>query len=56
MTIAQLRQALREKFGTRRYRITADGAVHVHGTMPNTNQVGWYLLGYLGTQELESRL
>lgn len=56
MTITQLRQALREKFGGRRYRITHDGAVHVHGTMPNTNQVGWYFLGYVGTPELESRL
>lgn len=26
-----------------RYRITADGEVHMHGQMPNTNQIGWYL-------------
>lgn len=26
-----------------KYRITADGAVHFYGTMPNTNQTGWWL-------------
>lgn len=26
-----------------KYRITNDGAVHFYGTMPNTNQVGWWL-------------
>ena len=40
-----LRTALRAKFGTRQYLITKDGMVHVYGTMPNTNQEGWYLLG-----------
>lgn len=56
MTTAQLRKALRAKFGARRYRITAAGAVHVCGQMPNTNQVGWYLLGYVGSPEMESQL
>lgn len=54
MSIAKLRKALRKKFGARRYRITHDGAIHANGTMPNTNQVGWYFLGYVGGVALES--
>lgn len=26
-----------------RYRVTAEGEVHFHGEMPNTNQTGWWL-------------
>lgn len=42
---AKVRRALRAKFGSRKYRITADGEVHANGVMPNTNLEGWYLLG-----------
>lgn len=26
-----------------RYRITADGEVHLHGEMPNSQTTGWFL-------------
>ena len=29
-----------------RYRITATGEVHFHGTMPNTNDAGWYFFAH----------
>ena len=45
--VAQLRKLLRRDFGARKYRLTADGEVHVHGVMQNTSQTGWYLLGYV---------
>lgn len=41
----QLRSMLRRKFGDRKYRLTADGEVHVYGCMPNSIVTGWYLLG-----------
>jgi hypothetical protein len=41
----QLRELLRRDFGTRKYKITADGDVHVHGKMPNSILTGWYLKG-----------
>ena len=44
-TIAQIRQALVEKFGTRCYKIKSNGDVFVRCTMPNTRQYGWYLYG-----------
>jgi len=31
--------------GVERVRITRQGDVHAYGTMPNTNQTGWYLAG-----------
>lgn len=39
----EARTLLSESFGSGKYRISASGAVSVYGTMPNTNQVGWYL-------------
>lgn len=47
-----IRKALQTKFGPRNYRITKTGEIHVKGVMPNTNQTGWYLLGYLGQVQL----
>jgi hypothetical protein len=41
----KLRAALREKYGPRCYRITRTGDVHVYGQMPNTDVVGWWLMG-----------
>lgn len=29
-----------------RYRITANGEVHFHGTMPNSIETGWYFIGW----------
>ena len=43
-----LRDALRSKFGSGRYRITATDLVEVYGEMPNTNRTGWY---YYGSRE-----
>ena len=41
----QLRELLRRDFGARKYKITAEGDVHVHGKMPNSIETGWYLKG-----------
>jgi hypothetical protein len=41
----KLRQALRAQYGARCYRITRTGDVHVYGQMPNSNVMGWHLLG-----------
>ena len=43
MTIKRTREILRTEFGTRMYRITGAGEIHVFGVMPNTTQEGWYL-------------
>ena len=43
MTDAQLRTRIRE-FASRVF-IKRDGDVLAYGTMPNTNQTGWYLVG-----------
>lgn len=56
MTTAQIRTALRAKFGSRNYRITRAGEIHIYGRMPNTNQDGWYLWGWIGNAETEARI
>lgn len=33
--------------GVERVRINRDGEIHAYGTMPNTQQRGWYLAGYV---------
>jgi len=48
MTIKRTREILRTEFGTRMYRITGAGEIHVFGVMPNTTQEGWYLFGWVG--------
>jgi len=46
-----LRAALRAKYGAGRYRITQNGEVHIYGLMPNSQTVGWWLMGdILGTE------
>lgn len=43
-----IRQALRAKFGARRYRITRDGEIRVYGPMTNaTHIIGWRLFGHV---------
>ena len=42
-SMAALRRSLRNS--GQRYRITRDGEIHRYGSMPNTNQIGWYLYG-----------
>ena len=56
MTTTAIRTALRNAFGARQYRITANGEIHVCGTMPSTNQNGWYLFGCVGNAETEDRI
>ena len=41
----KLRSALREKYGSGKYKITVADEVHAHGCMPNSSQHGWYLVG-----------
>jgi len=53
---AKLRELLRRDYGAGKYRLTKDGDVHVYGTMPNTNQTGWYLLGTRRHVETEYQL
>ena len=56
MTTNAIRTALRNAFGSRQYRITANGEIHVRGTMPNTNETGWYLFGWVGDTDTEDRI
>jgi len=56
MSINTIRKILRKTFGDRQYRITAAGEIHVHGVMPNTNQTGWYLFGWLNDAQTEARI
>lgn len=51
-----LRAALVETFGPRKYWIRKDGMIGVYGTMPNTNQEGWYLLGHKDSAEVLNKL
>jgi hypothetical protein len=46
MTNMQIRTIIRAAAADRdvKYRITKDGEVHFYGQMPNSNQVGWYLV------------
>jgi hypothetical protein len=56
MSINQIKQALRRKFGDRKYRITRNGEIHVYGTMPNTNQEGWWQYGWIDDAETMARI
>lgn len=50
--IKTIRQALRDQFEKRHYKITRTGEVHVYGPMPHSQEVGWWLMGDLVTAEL----
>ena len=50
--IKTLRAALRAKYGAGNYRITRDDEVHVYWLMPNSQTVGWWLMGDLLSAEL----
>jgi hypothetical protein len=50
-----LRAALRAKFGARKYKIIGTACceqVHVYGLMPNSQTVGWWLMGDILAAEL----
>ena len=49
---AKLRNELRNRFGKRKYKIDCNDLVHVYGTMPNTQIVGWWLMGVIVEAEL----
>ena len=53
--IANLRKALREKYGARKYKITGTvcaESVHIYGEIPNSILTGWWYMGDLDTAEL----
>ena len=45
--IKRIRAALINKYGKRNYRITSSEDVHVYSIMPNSNTLGWWLMGDL---------
>jgi len=49
--IKVLRVALRRKYGSRKYRITSSGYVHVYSQMPHIGVDGWWLMGDFETAE-----
>jgi len=55
-TDSEIRTAVKAIVGGKNARVTKNGEVHVRGIMPNTNQVGWYLLGLTGCPELEEKI
>ena len=50
--IKTLRAALRAKYGKGCYRITRNDQVHIYSKMPNSNTVGWWLMGDILGAEL----
>lgn len=55
-TDAEVRAAVKGIFGAKNAKVTRNGEVHVKGRMPNTNQIGWYLLGFTGYRELDDKI
>ena len=47
MTKKELRAKLVERYGEGNVRFRRDGMVLVNGTIPNTNQEGWYNFGWV---------
>jgi hypothetical protein len=56
MNTKVIRKALYNAFGSRKYRITASGEIHVFGIMPNTDKANWYLFGWIGNTETENHI
>jgi hypothetical protein len=55
-TDSEILAAAKEIYGAKNAKVTRNGEVHVRGVMPNTDQVGWYLLGFTGQVELDEKL
>ena len=53
---AEVRAAVKTIFGAKNALVTKNGEVHIKGAMPNTNQTGWYLLGFTGQPELYEKI
>ena len=56
MDIKEIRAALEEKFGARKYRIARDGGISVFGVIPNKDVTGWWLFGFLHETQVEMKL
>ena len=52
----EIRTLVKQIYGANNAKVTRNGEVHIRGVMPNTNQFGWYLMGFTGTVELEDKL
>jgi len=50
--IKTLRAALRAEYGKGCYRITRSDQVHIYSQMPNSNTLGWWLMGDILGAEL----
>jgi hypothetical protein len=53
--IAVLRRALIDKYGPRKYKILGTAfteEIHIYSQMPNSTNVGWWLMGDLNTAEI----
>lgn len=55
-TTSTTRKAVKSIFGAKNARVKRNGEIHINGTMPNTNQTGWYLLGFVGSSEVNECL
>lgn len=55
-TDAEIRAAVKAIFGAKNARVARNGEIHVKGTMPNTDQVGWYLLGFTGSSQIDETI
>ena len=52
--LSTIRRTLREKFGTRGYRITTGGLVYARGALPvDPDVTGWYLFGNVTERGVE---
>ena len=52
----EIRSAVKAIFGPSNARVTRSGEIHAKGVMPNTNQHGWYLLGFTGSSEIDQKI
>lgn len=48
MTNSEIRSIIRARAAEQaaKYKITSSDEVHFYGRMPNTDQAGWYFVGY----------
>jgi len=55
-TDSEIRSAVKTIFGAPNARVTKNGEIHVKGRMPNTNRIGWYLLGFTGSSDIDAKI
>lgn len=57
LNASEVRVILREVYGEGCYRVSRDGEVSVYGPVPAMDgEVGWWLYGYVGQDEMDQRL